>query len=40
MLSISARTVRFHIDNSKQKLGVETRMQAITKSLREKLFEI
>lgn len=40
MLAISARTVRFHVDNAKHKLGVDTRLQAITKALREKLFEI
>ncbi|MEQ1754330.1 MAG: LuxR C-terminal-related transcriptional regulator [Micropepsaceae bacterium] len=40
MFSISARTVRFHVDNAKRKLGVDTRLQAIAKAMREKIFEI
>ena len=31
ILEISARTVRFHINNAKTKLGVATRMQAVMK---------
>ncbi|MCE9523000.1 MAG: LuxR C-terminal-related transcriptional regulator [Alphaproteobacteria bacterium] len=31
ILAISARTVRFHISNAKAKLGVTTRIQAVTK---------
>jgi len=34
ILSISPRTVRFHICNAKTKLGVTTRIQAATKRLR------
>lgn len=34
ILSIAPRTVRFHILNAKAKLGVKTRVQAITKLLR------
>lgn len=33
ILAISPRTVRFHIDNAKTKLGVATRIQAVTKHL-------
>lgn len=33
ILGISARTVRFHIDNAKKKLGVATRIQAVTKRM-------
>lgn len=33
-LKISARTVRFHVDNAKRKLGVASRAQAIVLSLR------
>lgn len=36
VLSVSPRTVRFHIDNAKNKLGVGTRVQAVTKLLRER----
>jgi DNA-binding CsgD family transcriptional regulator len=32
-LGISGRTVRFHIDNAKEKLGVRTRMQAVARIL-------
>lgn len=31
ILSISGRTVRFHINNAKRKLGVASRIQAVTK---------
>ena len=31
ILSISPRTVRFHIRNAKTKLGVATRIQAVAK---------
>ena len=31
ILNISARTVRFHINNAKRKLGVRSRIQAVTK---------
>ena len=34
ILGISARTVRFHITNAKTKLGVNTRIQAVTMVLR------
>ena len=30
-LDISSRTVRFHITNAKRKLGVTSRIQAVTK---------
>jgi DNA-binding CsgD family transcriptional regulator len=33
ILSISARTVRFHVGNAKAKLGVTTRIQAVAKQL-------
>jgi DNA-binding CsgD family transcriptional regulator len=33
ILEISPRTVRFHIGNAKTKLGVATRIQAVTKRL-------
>ena len=33
ILTISPRTVRFHINNAKTKLGVRTRIQAVTKRL-------
>lgn len=34
ILEISPRTVRFHINNAKTKLGVATRIQAVTKRMR------
>ena len=40
ILGISARTVRFHIENAKQKLGVATRTQAVAKAVNEKLIQI
>ena len=36
ILSISERTVRFHIDNTKHKFGVATTMQAVVRSLVER----
>ena len=40
MLGISPRTVRFHVDSAKQKLGVSTRIQAVSKALREKIISV
>ena len=34
LLKISARTARFHFENAKKKLGVATRVQAVTEALR------
>ena len=34
ILSISARTARFHVENAKQKLQVATRIQAVAVALR------
>ena len=34
ILSISARTARFHIENAKRKLGVVTRVQAVAEALK------
>jgi LuxR family transcriptional regulator, quorum-sensing system regulator BjaR1 len=36
ILSITPRTVRFHVDNAKVKLSVATRVQAVAKWLRER----
>jgi len=36
ILTISPRTARFHIENAKKKLGVSTRIQAVTEALRLK----
>jgi len=36
ILSISARTARFHIENSKRKLGVSTRIQAVAEALKSR----
>ena len=36
ILTISPRTTRFHIENAKKKLGVATRIQAVTEALRLK----
>lgn len=36
ILAISPRTARFHIENAKKKLGVSTRIQAVTEALRLK----
>jgi DNA-binding CsgD family transcriptional regulator len=40
MLGISPRTVRFHVDSAKSKLGVSTRVQAIAKALRERIIAV
>jgi DNA-binding CsgD family transcriptional regulator len=40
MLGISPRTVRFHVDSAKSKLGVTTRVQAIAKALRERIIAV
>ncbi len=40
MLGISPRTVRFHVDSAKTKLGVSTRVQAIAKALRERIIAV
>lgn len=40
MLGISPRTVRFHVDSAKNKLGVSTRVQAIAKALRERIIAV
>jgi LuxR family quorum sensing-dependent transcriptional regulator len=40
ILGISARTVRFHCENAKRKLGVATRAQAVATSVNEKLIVI
>ena len=37
LLKISPRTVRFHLDNARTKLGVDTRAQAVRKAIRQKL---
>lgn len=37
LLGISPRTVRFHVDSAKAKLGVSTRIQAVAKALRERV---
>ncbi len=37
LLGISARTVRYHVDSAKTKLGVSTRIQAVAKALRERI---
>jgi DNA-binding CsgD family transcriptional regulator len=34
LLGITARTIRFHVDNAKTKLGVTTRAQVVLKMLR------
>lgn len=34
ILTISARTARFHVENAKRKLGVSTRIQAVAEALR------
>jgi DNA-binding CsgD family transcriptional regulator len=36
LITVAPRTVRFHIDNAKAKLGVETRVQAVARLLRER----
>ncbi len=40
MLGISPRTVRFHVDSSKTKLGVTTRIQAVAKALRDRVIAV
>jgi LuxR family quorum sensing-dependent transcriptional regulator/LuxR family quorum-sensing system transcriptional regulator CciR len=40
LLGISPRTVRFHVDSAKQKLGVQTRIQAVAKALRERIIAV
>lgn len=39
LLKISPRTVRFHLDNARTKLGVVTRMQAVRKAVRQGLID-
>jgi DNA-binding CsgD family transcriptional regulator len=40
LLGISPRTVRFHVDSAKTKLGVSTRIQAVAKALRERIIVV
>lgn len=40
MLGISPRTVRFHVDSAKTKLGVTSRVQAIAKALRDHIIAV
>jgi LuxR family quorum sensing-dependent transcriptional regulator len=40
MLGISPRTVRFHVDSAKSKLGVQSRVQAVAKALRERIITV
>lgn len=40
MLGISPRTVRFHVDSAKTKLGVSSRVQAIAKALRDHIIAV
>jgi DNA-binding CsgD family transcriptional regulator len=40
LLGISPRTVRFHVDSAKTKLGVNSRVQAVTKALRERIIMV
>ena len=40
LLGISPRTVRFHVDSAKTKLGVTSRVQAVTKALRERIISV
>ena len=37
ILDISPRTVRFHLDKAKDKLKVMTRVQAVTKAVKDRL---
>jgi DNA-binding response OmpR family regulator len=39
ILSLSRRTVEFHLDNARRKLGVATRTQALVKAATERLIE-
>jgi DNA-binding CsgD family transcriptional regulator len=40
LLGISPRTVRFHVDSAKAKMGVSTRIQAVAKALRERIIAL
>lgn len=40
LLGISPRTVRFHVDGAKAKLGASTRIQAVAKALRERFIAL
>ncbi len=40
MLGISPRTVRFHVDSAKTRLGVTSRVQAIAKALRDHIIAV
>ena len=40
ILGISPRTVRFHVDSAKAKLGASTRIQAVAKALRERIIAV
>ena len=40
ILGISARTVRFHVDSAKTKLGVGSRVQAVAKAMRERIIAV
>lgn len=40
ILGISPRTVRFHVDSAKTKLGVTTRIQAVAKALRDRVIAV
>lgn len=40
LLGISPRTVRFHVDSAKSKLGVQSRVQAVAKALRERIITV
>jgi DNA-binding CsgD family transcriptional regulator len=40
ILGISPRTVRFHVDSAKAKLGVSSRVQAVTKALRARMITV
>jgi DNA-binding CsgD family transcriptional regulator len=39
ILRISEKTVNFHVENAKRKLGVATRIQAVVAAMREGLIE-
>jgi DNA-binding CsgD family transcriptional regulator len=40
VLGISPRTVRFHVDHAKEKLGCTSRIQAVTKAIREGIIAV
>jgi DNA-binding CsgD family transcriptional regulator len=40
LLGISARTVRFHVDNVKVKLGASSRMQAVAMAIQKRLISV